>query len=669
MAINIPIFTQFIDKGIKEAQGAFAKLKGPLLAASAAIAGVTAVAAVFGTKAVKAASDFNEEVSKSEVVFGAISAEVKAFARTAARDLGLSRTAALEAANTFAIFGKSAGLAGKELSTFSTDFVKLASDLSSFNNTSVDDAINAIGSALRGESEPLRRYGVLLNDAALKAAAMELGIYRGTGALTSQQKVLAAQKVIYEQTGDAQGDFARTSDGLAGQMKILSATVDDVQMNIGRALIPVVQQAVTWFNNHVTPAVERVADALGEDGVGAGVQQMIAEFKKAGIDIVPPLKAMTLAVAAFANIVYRAAKVSSAQFNVLKGNIIGAAGDLKDALTTSFIDLDQLGAQFDAFAKGVNNAASQMDYGSYYAKRFAENAKALGEEADPEGDKKGAGSKVKRFSELVKQGLVKSLEDAQKTLKDAKQAFTDFADAVSDSITRALDFGAAQEAGKETGAGFLEGLRKQVENVAAYSTRLRQLLEMGLSQSAFQQVLDAGQEAGSAIAEQLISGGAEAIAETNALIESAQKAADEIGLQSATNFMTAGVNAAQHMVDGITQKLKELTPKLMAQMDRLAAQMRRTVNIDVVVTERVNRIIGSIPAMANGGIVTGPTLALIGEAGPEAVVPLSEMGKMGGNVTVNVNGGLSSSAEIGQAVVNAIRAYNRTSGPANIAVA
>jgi hypothetical protein len=97
--------------------------------------------------------------------------------------------------------------------------------------------------------------------------------------------------------------------------------------------------------------------------------------------------------------------------------------------------------------------------------------------------------------------------------------------------------------------------------------------------------------------------------------------------------------------------------------------MRRTVNIDVVVNERVNRIIGSIPAMANGGIVTGPTLALIGEAGPEAVVPLSDMGKMGGNVTVNINGGLGTSAEIGQAVVNAIRAYNRTSGPAAIAVA
>jgi len=73
--------------------------------------------------------------------------------------------------------------------------------------------------------------------------------------------------------------------------------------------------------------------------------------------------------------------------------------------------------------------------------------------------------------------------------------------------------------------------------------------------------------------------------------------------------------------------------------------------------------------MADGGIVTNPTFAMIGEAGPEAVIPLSKMGNMGSNVTVNVNGGLATSAEIGKAVVNAIRQFNQVSGPANIQVA
>ena len=77
----------------------------------------------------------------------------------------------------------------------------------------------------------------------------------------------------------------------------------------------------------------------------------------------------------------------------------------------------------------------------------------------------------------------------------------------------------------------------------------------------------------------------------------------------------------------------------------------------------------NIPGFADGGIVTKPTLAMVGEKGPEAVVPLSKMGGMGGGVTVNVTGGLATSAEIGQAVVNAIRAYNRSAGPAQIQVA
>ena len=83
----------------------------------------------------------------------------------------------------------------------------------------------------------------------------------------------------------------------------------------------------------------------------------------------------------------------------------------------------------------------------------------------------------------------------------------------------------------------------------------------------------------------------------------------------------------------------------------------------------VGGAIKGIPGLAAGGIVTQPTLAMIGEGGPEAVIPLDRMGGGGGGITVNVMGGLSTGAEIGQAVVNAIRAYNRSAGPANIQVA
>jgi hypothetical protein len=129
------------------------------------------------------------------------------------------------------------------------------------------------------------------------------------------------------------------------------------------------------------------------------------------------------------------------------------------------------------------------------------------------------------------------------------------------------------------------------------------------------------------------------------------------------------------MVDGLTKELDLMTPKLMKKMDEIAAKMKRNVNIDVIITERVNKIVstvsGSIPKMADGGIVNRPTLALIGEAGPEAVVPLSKMGGMGGggDVNINVNGGMATSAEIGQSILNALRAYQRSAGPLNLNIA
>jgi hypothetical protein len=149
------------------------------MAKSFALAGAAAGAFAIkvGLDGVKSASDLNEEVSKAEVIFGDVSNEIKAFAKTADKALGLTQTEALKAASTFATFGKASGLAGKDLSKFSKGAATLASDLASFYNTNADEAITAIGAALRGEAEPIRKFGVLLNDSTLKAKAMEMGLY------------------------------------------------------------------------------------------------------------------------------------------------------------------------------------------------------------------------------------------------------------------------------------------------------------------------------------------------------------------------------------------------------------------------------------------------------------------------------------------------------------
>ena len=263
-----------LKKAVGEAEGSLDKLGGAFkkigIATAAGFAAVGAGAAI----AISKASDLNETISKVSVVFGEANKSVEKFANDAATKLGQTRQQALDASASFGIFGKAAGLSGENLATFSTDFTSLASDLASFNNTSPEQAINAIGAALRGESEPLRGYGVLLNDATLKTAALELGIYSGSGALTAQQKILAAQKVIYEQTGDAQGDFERTSDGLANSQRILSAQLQNVVTDIGSALLPIALKLATVFSQVLTPAVafinEKVLPNLTEKFTDVG---------------------------------------------------------------------------------------------------------------------------------------------------------------------------------------------------------------------------------------------------------------------------------------------------------------------------------------------------------------------------------------------------------------
>ena len=634
MAIRIPIISEFNPKGVAAAKAEFATLSSTgskamfllqkaVLPAAAAIGTFTSVIA----PAIRAASDFQEATSKVNVVFGKASKSVKDFANSAARDLGQSKQAVLNAAGTFGTFGKAAGLAGADLSTFTTDFVTLSTDLASFNNTSPEEAVMAIGAALRGESEPLRRYGVLLNDAVLKQEAMTLGIYDGKGALTAQQKVLAAQKAIYRQTNDAQGDFMRTSDGLANSQRTLKATLDDVKVSIGNAFLKNAEGA-TKNILFLIDAMKKIPAPTGEANKNLG-------------------------------------KLSKT-LNALSSPIL----QVGRALTILRQITDGTAPAIGAYNNNLRRSAQQTMRMSDEAGIFN---KKLFEQKD---DLSGATKEVESYAEALKEGLGNALDDANDSLNDAKDAFKDFATSVSESIKSAFSFSDAQTAGEETGAGFLDGLRAQVTGVVDYARKIQELLDKNLSQDALAQVLASGAEAGAAIADQLISGGQTAIDETNALVDSANKAAEKVGLNAASKWYQGGIDTAQKMVDGIQTELDKLTPKLMAKMDALAAKMKRTVDIDVRVNETVSRVVasiamGGIPKMAEGGIVSKPTLALIGEgAGPEAVIPLSKMGSMGGgDVNINVTGGLSTSAEIGQSVVNALRAYSRSAGPLALNIA
>ena len=243
----------------------FKSMVGPALIAATAVA-----AAALGkllVSSVSAASDFAEAGAAVGEVFGTSAKTIEDFAANAATTLGQSSTQVLNASKQFGIYGKAAGLAAEENAAFSMDLVTLATDLASFNNTSVDDALLALSSGLRGEAEPLRKYGVLLDDAALKAQAMEMGIYDGNGALTQQQKVLAANAAIFDQTITQQGDFTRTSDGLANQQRILAAQFSNIKILLGDFLLPLFTSVATVMTTSVMPAFSNFLMSVRDNGL------------------------------------------------------------------------------------------------------------------------------------------------------------------------------------------------------------------------------------------------------------------------------------------------------------------------------------------------------------------------------------------------------------------
>lgn len=670
MAINIPIITTFSDSGLTAANKKIQMFGKQFPGIGLAIAGVTAAVGAVGAaaySAVQKASDLNEQISKAGVIFGQSSQQVENFARTANRSLGLSTTAALNAASTFATFGKAAGLAGRDLVTFSTDFVTLASDLASFNNTSVDQAINAIGAALRGESEPLRAYGVLLNDATLKAEAMEMGIYSGSGALGQQAKILAAQRVIYKQTGDAQGDFARTSDGLANQQKILSATLENVQTNLGMALLPLFIKVVRFFNEKVTPAIEEVANAFGEQGLVFGIQVALSKMGEAGPIIANFFKAFAVAAANTANAIYKVVKGMQAVYYFATGQFskgISATAAAFDNL----IDVGRLQSQFDGFINGIGQVDAKLANNAYFTDLMSKNTEALGkvvketggEFENMGGSAGGATKKVSELYDVIKDKLKTALDDAKDQLKDAQEAFTEFGKTVSDGIKEGFSFADAKEAGSETGGGFLAGLRDQVAGVKQYAANVDILLRRGLSQQALSEVLNAGAEAGAAIAAELVAGGQDAITGpngVNALVATVQDVADKLGLDSASRFYQAGVDQGQALVAGLESVL---------------AKYEKILKNPNLSTKRLNALLEQAQTdIAFTQITAGQAVATPAPTAAQIQSLQEHQAMRGGinNYTVNVQGGLATSAEIGRVVTDSQRAFARQNGPLDLPIA
>lgn len=201
---------------------------------------------------IKAFSDLEESVNAVEVQFGEGAAAILGFGKVAAKQVGLSNAEFNQLAVTTGALFSGFIPDAQEAAEATIKLTKRAADMASVFNVPVQDALMAVQAALRGEQEPIRRFGVLIDEAQVKAKAMALGLAKTSKELTTQDKAMARLALIYEQTDKVAGDFLNTQDSLANKQRILAAETEDLKAAFGKGLAPAMNIALSVSNRFIT---------------------------------------------------------------------------------------------------------------------------------------------------------------------------------------------------------------------------------------------------------------------------------------------------------------------------------------------------------------------------------------------------------------------------------
>ena len=215
---------------------------------------VTAPIVAGFTLAADKASDYEENLNKLQVAFGDYADEVRAFTDSAQSDFGLSKVDASANASAFGALAKGIGLAEEQAAEMSIELTKLSADLGSYFNTDVETSAEALEAIFTGNTQALKKFGVVMNETNLKEFAKDLGMTdKQFAKLGSEDKVLLRYQYVLAQTSDAQGDFARTNEGTANTIKSFQAVIEDLITTIGEQLLPI-----------ITPVIQKITEVISK---------------------------------------------------------------------------------------------------------------------------------------------------------------------------------------------------------------------------------------------------------------------------------------------------------------------------------------------------------------------------------------------------------------------
>jgi len=410
----------------------------------------------------------------------------------------------------------------------------------------------------------------MLDDAAMKAEALAQGIYNGKGPLTQQQKILASTAIIFKKTTKAQGDFARTSDGLANRTRVMKAQLSNAAVTIGTALLPLALKMADFFATRVIPVVEKLSNVFSKDGL-------------------------------------------SGVFDLIKGQ------------------LPKLGEAFSALFDWIKTTG------------------------------------IPQFLEFMKEMGDALVDWIGPRIKPALEKLGEFVAAVAEWLIE-TGLPALGEKLLEWGNAFVDWIKPLIKPaLAAFGTFITKiaswLLETGLPK-----LLEITLKLADALIGWIIDIAPDAI---KGLVDFIAKIAKWIVTDGVTGMAKLGVQLGAGLIDALIKALKGIAKIGLDVGKAFANGIIGFINENVI--DSINDLLefkiagftvnppdlDHIPKLANGGIVNSPTIAMIGEKGPEAVIPLSgrNAANMGGN-TITIN----TSADP-QAVVQALQMFNRMSGP------
>lgn len=227
-----------MDKAQRASMSFKDKVGKASVAAGAALAAIGAGAATCA----KAAGDLQQSVGGVETVFGDSSKQMLAWSKNAAKSVGLSQNEYNEFATLVGSQLQNFGMSAEQSASKTNELIGLGADLSSMFGGTTADAVDALSSALKGEMDPIEKYGISLNDTTLQAQAASMGLgdlYKSGDRNAKMQATLAA---ITAQSGKAVGNFAREADTAQGQQQRMNAAFENAKAALGEALLPFLTQ-------------------------------------------------------------------------------------------------------------------------------------------------------------------------------------------------------------------------------------------------------------------------------------------------------------------------------------------------------------------------------------------------------------------------------------------